>query len=210
MNRLGLFIALEGIDYSGKTTQSKNLRTWLGAELGNRNVRLLAEPTGLPIGQKIRRILSGAEEAPPSPLEFQRLFVLDRAQDIHCFIRPGLEKGHIEIRDRYALSTIAYGMLNGTYEEYSRLHYDVIGPGMCWPNITFLIDVPAEVALERIDSGGISPQFFEKKEKLQRVRNNYLTLANRRWYGAIRVIDGTCPQSEVFKEIKSHIIPYLS
>jgi len=209
MNRPGLFIAFEGIDYSGKTTQATNLRTWLGKELGSRRVRLMAEPIELAIDQKIRKILCGAEEAPPSFFEFQRLFVLDRAYDVHWFIRPGLEKGYVEIRDRYALSTIAYGMLSGTDEEYFRLHYDVVGPGMCWPNITFLIDIPVEVAFGRMDLMGVSPEFFEKKENLQRVRENYLILANQHQYGTIRVIDGTRHQSEIFEEIKSELGIYL-
>jgi len=208
MHRLGLFIALEGIDRCGKGTQRPGVTQWF-QELGYK-VDFDAEPTlSNPVGKKIHEILAHQESA-PAPLEFQRLFVLDRAQDVICCILPTLVRGDIVLRERYALSTIAYGMLDEPMQKLFDLHYDVIGKWMLWPDLTILLDIPPETAMERLAVSGSVPQFFEKTEKLRKMRENYLQLAQQthaagQLLGEIKIINGEQPKEKVSADIQEAI-----
>lgn len=199
------FAAFEGIDYSGKNTHLRLLENWL-IEKGF-SVDVGSEPVeSTPIGKQIRVILEHKIPA-PAPYELQRLFVIDRAQDIVCFIKPALEKGSIVLRERYALSTLAYGMLSKyPVEDYIQLHNKVIGQFMLWPDITFVLDISAEEAVRRMEKAKAVPQLFEKKEKLEVIRRNYLTLAERSDLGKVVVIDGEREKEEVFKDVVKSLV----
>ena len=211
---LGLFIAFEGIDHCGKSTQLRKTFSWLDGQ--NRPVVFDAEPTDCnPIGRKIRDILEHREAAPP-PFDFQRLFVLDRAQDIICFIQPALEHGQIVLRDRYALSTIAYGMLDRDVNDLIHLHYDVIGrANMLWPDLTILLDISAKTGIKRQRASQQTAQLFEKEQMLVRVRQHYLELAQPGHevgseMGKITIINGEQTEEKVFADIKETVNESLS
>ncbi len=150
---------------------------------------------------------------PDDSFEFQRMYVLDRAQDIFCFIEPFLQKGpdHVYIIVRYAHSTINYGMLSGKpAEEFIKLHEDIIGPYMIWPDITIFIDISAEEAIRRMTVDGEVPQFFEKEDKLKKIRQNYLQLAQHpKFKDSIVVVNGEQSEDEVFEDIKKILLPKL-
>lgn len=202
-------IAFDTIDGGGKFTQLHKLRVALEKwrpELPG--VGFSSEPndTSSPTGQFIRSILT--KKVPPTE-EFrsQRLFVLDRAQDIFCYIEPAIRSGRFYLIERYAYSTIAYGMLSGLpAEHFIQLHYDIVGPRMLWPDLTIILDLPVDVALERvqkraIESGITADQFFEKKDMLEKVRANYFELSQRSDIGASCVIDARGTPDEVHKKV---------
>jgi dTMP kinase len=211
MNRRGLFLALEGIDKAGKETQRKNLVDWL-PQFG-RIVNQGSEPNDVysPFGIEARSCLDGVRPKPLDDDEFQRLFVLDRAFDIFDQIRPALDRGEIVVFERYALSTIAYGMLSGLGpERYIDLHTRIIGDFMIWPDITVILDIPAELAMERLEKDKKKAQHFEKLSLLTAVRQNYLSLTTRKSVSRTTVVvDATGSRSEVFDLIAAAIEPTL-
>jgi len=102
----GVFITLEGLDGSGKTTQSKRLAAWL-ARRGQEPV-VLRQPGGTPTGDRIREILLDSRSTPLNPMTEMALMFADRAQAIAEIIRPALDAGKIVVCDRFTDSTEAY------------------------------------------------------------------------------------------------------
>lgn len=186
----GRFIVFEGIDGAGLSTQALLLEKTL--RKNGYEVVLTKEPTAGLIGGLIRACLKN--EWKTSPLTLQLLFAGDRAHHLEYEIIPALERGKIVVCDRYYLSTIAYGMLN-----LEREWLEAINSKFLKPDITFLLDIPVEVSLERIKASRFGVELFEKKQELERVRENYLKLIGscERAY----IIDGTKPIEDVHREV---------
>ena len=149
-----MFIALEGIDGSGKSTQIDFIVHWLETHgVVSKNIFATREPTHAgEFGIKIRKILSGEAAMPVSPLEFQGFYVYDRKEHLKNVIMPHLQgENTIVICDRYFLSTFAYGRAGGVAHEYLiALHEKILGVGWVMPDITLLIDVNAKTAMTRL------------------------------------------------------------
>ena len=204
----GVLVAFEGIDGAGKYTQLLKVMGWIESELG-RIVSWSSEPNdqSSPIGKHIRAILRHEIRRPDDPVELQRRYVIDRAQDIFCFIAPVLKAGGIYLIERYALSTIAYGMLSGKPPEvFINLHREVVGPGMVWPDLTVLLDVSVETATKRRLQARSELELFEKRESLERVRQSYLRLVHHPFFTErVVVVDGEGSPEEVFERVKKTI-----
>lgn len=209
-----MFIALEGIDGSGKSSQAKFIVQWLTEHgFGEKNeIVLTYEPTRTGYGAQLREVLEG-KAVFPGPLAFQELYVRDRKEHLETLILPHLEKCDIVISDRYFLSTLAYGMAGGvSFDELMDLHKAVIGERFIMPDVTFLIDVSPRVAQERIQkrNKGAPLEHFEKKEEFLRgVAQNYRELAQK--FSNIHVVNGERSQKEVSAEIDTILSyhPYL-
>ena len=190
----GLFIAIEGIDGSGKSTAFK----MLGEHLSNAGIHpllLTHEPTTGAIGKEIYDRLLGRREM-LSPLELQRLYVRDRYAHVQDLIAPVLARGGVVLADRYWLSTLAHGMLDMNIEELYSLHAEIFAEPLLIPHLTFLLDLPEDVAFQRLQSHGKQLDHFEKQSKLTSLRKNYLFVAAdvpKRGYGAIEIIDTSVP-----------------
>lgn len=195
----GKFIAFEGIDCSGKTTQAKMLKKYLD-ELGHPTI-WTCEPYK---NESLR------ERKDLSPLGRQAAFVNDRRQHLIELIIPALASEKNVIADRFMLSGIGYGMSEGLDQKLLlELHEQIIGRNFIIPDITFLIDVPVDVAMkrlvEKLKVTGQEPHYYERKEALEKVREAYLSIYADRFYKDrgfnIRMIDGNRPKDEIFKEI---------
>ncbi|MQA75719.1 MAG: dTMP kinase [Solirubrobacterales bacterium] len=142
-----MFITLEGIDRSGKTTQAALLAEALGPE-----TMLLREPGGTPAGERIRELLKdpGLELSPGAEL---LLFNAARAQLCGEVIGPALEAGRDVVCDRFIDSTVAYqGVARGLgVEPVERLGALVVGS--CMPDLTVLLRVEPERARDRREDG---------------------------------------------------------
>jgi len=206
------FIAFEGGDKNGKGTQSLITADVLKTAFGN--VVHFSEPNDRDslIGRHIRKVLKHEYPASPIP-DFQRLYVIDRAQDTVSTVLPALARGIPVVAERFALSTIAYGMLQGTAMDYVQMHREVLGPWLRWPDISIILDIPAEVAMERLARERGKPELFEKLELLTRIRSSYLQLADsgRGWAPDMRVVvvDGLGTVAEVAERIALITAPYL-
>jgi dTMP kinase len=202
----GFFIALEGIDGSGKSTLRESLAQWL-KETTDHEVFIGWEPKKAHQGiwaAQIRGALEGKFDAPMDPFEFQRLYVLDRAEDIYFSITPELAKGNFVLYDRYALSTLAYGMLADiSIDRLLKLHDEVIGPAMIMPKINIVLDIDPAVALSRKSAQYDKPEHFEKIESLQKIRAAYHILANDpRFKSSTFVVNANQPLADVQLEIQ--------
>jgi dTMP kinase len=188
-----LFIVFEGIDGSGKSTQCDLLFKYV-VSLGLSAVRL-AEPTDGQWGRRIRAMLREKDMAPAE--EQMRLFILDRQEDAEKNINPALQQNRIIVMDRYYYSNAAYqgaaGMAPKTIiAENRKMKFPE-------PDRIYFVDLPPDRAMERVTvrSGGDN-EIFEEESFLQKVRDNFLSIADERFI----VLDGTGSIDEIFEQIK--------
>ena len=173
----GLFISFEGIDGVGKSTQADLLESWLTEQ--NKNVVRTLEPGGTDVGVEIRKILLH-HKGDLAPRAEAALFAADRAHHVASKIRPALEQGKIVITDRYFDSSVAY---QGAGRDLSRTEVrdlSLWAVGGLLPDLTVLLDLPAEQARARRNTSGTEPDRLEKEktEFFETVRSAYLDLAN--------------------------------
>jgi dTMP kinase len=189
----GLFITLEGVEGSGKTTQAALLADALRAR-GNR-ATVTHEPGGTRAGEAIRAIFLDPAVSLTVAAELM-LVLADRAQHVREKLRPALEAGRVVISDRYSDSTVAYqgygrGFDLKLLDELNRLASD----GMR-PDLTFVLDCPVDIGLERTRArvkGGVRmPDRFEGEqlEFHRRVREGFLSIA-RDEPARVKLIDST-------------------
>lgn len=188
------FIVFEGIDGSGKSTQCSLLYDFIKSE--NIPVKLLAEPTSGEYGQKIRKML---QSETPLPVDEQiRLFIEDRMQDYQLNIKPCMEQGVTVVMDRYFYSNAAYqGSVEILPSDIIRRNID---RGFPEPDRVYYIDIPTDLAMKRITerTGSGKTELFEKRDFLETVRKNFLTMADARFLR----IDGCLGKDEIFTIIK--------
>jgi dTMP kinase len=201
-----MFITLEGIEGSGKTTQSKNIVTFLQSR--GRDCIMTREPGGTAIGKKIRAILLDPENNDLDPLTELLLYEADRAQHISSIVKPRLCAGKTVVCDRFCDATTVYqGFARGLDIGLIQRLHDLVLKGLK-PDITILLDLPPEVGLnrawEQIKSGARTNREirFEKEalEFHERVRAGYLELA-RLEPERFRVVDAARDKDQVQKEI---------
>ncbi|MEK9173437.1 MAG: dTMP kinase [Patescibacteria group bacterium] len=191
----GKFIVFEGPDGSGQTTQAELLKKYL--ENKNYQVVLTKQPTKeSEASKKISDILNHRITATPE--EFQQLFVDDRREHLEKLILPSLKDGKIVISDRYFFSSLAFGSLNCDLEW-------LIGVNKNFPvpDKTLILDVSPEVCVERIISRGLPVQFFETKEKLGKVMENYKKIAPI--FSNVHIINGERSIEAIHQEILEKI-----
>ncbi len=195
----GLFIVFEGPDGSGQTTQAELLVEWF--ERNGKKVKLTKEPTDNLIGGIIRAALRKEWKTDLRTLAL--LFSADRSHHVETEILPLLRKGVNVVSDRYALSTLVYESIEGLDVEWLWQ----LNSKFPKPDITFILDVPAEVCIERIAKTRFGFELFETKERLEKIRQRYLELKNI--FENTYVIDGTRPIQEVHTEIVSIVRKHL-
>ena len=172
----GLFISFEGIDGVGKSTQADLLETWLQAQ-GKTVVRTL-EPGGTEVGIEIRKILLH-HRGDLAPRAEAALFAADRAHHVASKIRPALDRGAIVITDRYFDSSVAYQGAGRELSQTEVRDLSLWAVGGLLPDLTVLLDLPADVARNRRNGSGTEPDRLEseKIEFFERARQAYLDLA---------------------------------
>ena len=190
-----MFIAFEGLDGAGSSTQSRLLAERL--EKNGRAVLLTKEPTSdTPIGKLIREILQHKWSTSPEGL--QLLFSADRAEHLQNTIEPALKNGQVVITDRYLFSTLAYGGMSVETEWLKELN-----KFFPLPDITFLFRLAPEECIKRIAGRGSEFELFEKQEKLEKIAKNYEKIL---WdYKGIQLIDASKTIEEIEEEIWTHV-----
>ena len=197
---MSLFISLEGPDGGGKSTQARLLVDDLKGR--GLNVLLTREPGGTPIGDQIRRTLMDLGNTGMDPRAEILLFSASRAQIVHQVIRPHLESGGVVVCDRFYDSTLAYqGYGHGLDLGALRVITEFATGGLR-PDLTLLLDLPAESGLERRRSGGQWNRLDAYDLAFhQRVRQGYFELAAAEPARWVRV-DATQPAQEVQAAIR--------
>ena len=200
----GLYIAVEGIDGSGKTTQTEELAKYFKRQ--GKSVIMTREPRkeGL-IGDIVQKVLTGKVKMPSVGLQY--LFSTDRVLHHEDVIIPALKSGKVVISDRCFWSAVVYGILDriGSYDPtipnflyisqsiLSMYHQFIV------PDYTFVLDISLKTALERISKKDDIKEIYEDREKLRKVIEGYDWIA-KQFPKEITVVDG---EGEVEKVTKS-------
>lgn len=173
---MSFFVSIEGPDGSGKTTQARLLADHL-REAGH-DVQLAREPGGTAIGDQIRQVLFALENKGMSPETEFLLFSASRAQLVREVLRPHLARGGLVVCDRFADSSLAYqGYGHGLDLEMVRA-VTRLATGGLKPDLTALLDLPAERGLARRRDGGRWNRLDDYDLAFhQRVRQAFLELA---------------------------------
>jgi dTMP kinase len=188
----GKLIVFEGLDASGKSTQARLLARRL-SEAGV-DVVSTREPGGTPIAESVRTVLLEKRHQELLPFSELLLFMVSRTQNTHEVILPALRAGRTVVASRYRLSSMAY-------QGYGRgLDLDMIGQlneaatSGTLPDLTFLIDVPAEYTMRRKADRGDRIE-IESIEFHHRVRQGFLELT--RGDPTVHILDGTRSVKEI-------------
>jgi dTMP kinase len=196
----GTFIAFEGGEGTGKSTQSQLLAKWLEQE--GETVVLSREPGGTELGKDLRKILLGHETGVISPRAEALLYAADRAHHVFSVIRPGLDCGDVVITDRYFDSSAAYQGAGRVLNPSEVARISRWATESLYPTLTILIDVPAEIGLGRLQSRDRLEA--EPTEFHERVRQEFLQIAMMDPERYL-VVDGTQTVEEIHKEIIARV-----
>lgn len=202
----GLFVSLEGIDGSGKSTQGRRLADALRAS--GHKVTLTREPGGSPGAEEIRRLVLEGPVDRWSPETEILLFTAARRDHLEKTIRPALARGEIVITDRFADSTrIFQGITRGDLTDMvDRLHKLMIG---IEPDLTLLFDLDPAVGLSRANArAGAELRFEDMGLAFQeKARAGFLALAARN--DRFRVIDAAGAADAVADRVLAVLTPHL-
>ena len=192
----GLFVTLEGIDRSGKSTQAALLCRALGP------VALpVREPGGTAVGERIRSLLKDPALSVGSEAE-ALLFAAARAELVREVIRPGLEDGRVVVCDRYLDSSLAYqGAVRGLGVEAVREANELATRGLL-PDLTLLLALPAQVAATRSGRGDrFEDEGLSFQERVQAAYEELAASAPARW----RRIDASRPPAQVHDDVMREV-----
>ena len=200
-----MFIVLEGIDGAGKSTQIDALIQWF--QRRDRDVVTCSDPGTTALGTQLRQLLLGDHQIPIAPRSELMLFMAARAQLVSEVIAPALAADRVVICDRFLLSSVVYQGYLGSIppEEIWELGRLVVGSTV--PDVTFVLDLPAEVAATRRSN---APDRIEARglDYLENVRQCFLREA-RQHPDSIHVVDATRAAEQVseamVRGLQSHL-----
>ena len=191
-----MFIAFEGVDGAGKSTQVRLLGEHL--ERGGREVVICREPGGTGLGEELRRILLDPGSGDLQPEVEVLLFMAARAQLCNKVIRPELESGKVVISDRFLWSSVVYqGVVGGLGVEEVLSIGRVATRGLL-PDLTFLVDLDPAASHSGLDDG----DRMESRgiEFQRRVRQGCLTLAEE-FQDKFVLVDGSASIEQVHQQV---------
>ncbi len=197
----GVFITLEGIEGVGKSTQARFIVEHL--EASGVDVDATREPGGTPLAESIRRIVLDPDGEPVPPRCELLLMFASRSAHVANRIRPALDRGTWVVCDRFTDATLAYqGAGRGMPTDDIRQLATWVHP-RTWPDITFLLDAPVEVAIERQQARGGADRFErERAAFFERVRQGYRDIAAAE-PERVRIVDASGDVERVRQEIRA-------
>ena len=209
----GLFITLEGIDGTGKSTQLR----LLARHLKKRGfaVRVTREPGGTKVGERIRKILLASTTTQLAPLAELALMYAARAQHLQEVIRPALARGEIVVSDRYNDASLAYQGYGRELGVGTVRAFDRIICARTQPHLTIVLDLPPRLSLERAQGRESMRKSKQERFELQglrfheRVREGYLAIA-RRQPRRVKLVRANRPVAEVQAEIRELVDALLA
>ncbi len=208
---IGRFITFEGGEGSGKSTQAGILANRLAR--AGRPVFLTREPGGSPAAEKIREVLLSGQVAQFGPLAEAVMFAVARGDHVDTVIKDALQEGKWVVCDRFYDSTRAYqgataGVPRGLINALERLTVGALSP-----DITFILDIPADEGLARAHARGegAEPDHFEGQELMmhERVRRAFLDVAEEEPNRCI-VVDASQPEAMVAEDVWEAVLHRLN
>lgn len=206
----GLFITLEGIEGSGKSTQISHLAKVL-SKAGYR-VLQTREPGGTSTAEAIRHILLTASSQEPVTPQTEALLVFAaRCQHVTHLIKPAVQNGDIVLCDRFSDSTLAYqGFARGLDLQWLR-ETNAVATGGLAPDLTLLLDLPVSVGLarRRADRGQQNRLDRETAHFHRKVRRGFLALAAEE-PSRIKTVNANRPAHEIRDELAEIVIGWMA
>ena len=203
-NQPGHFIVLDGPEGAGKSTQVCELAEALG--LQGHEVVMTVEPGGTPVGNGIRELFLSGEHEAMTPLTELFLICAARAQHVADVISPAIEAGQIVLCDRFSPSTYAYQAHAGSVEGRTVQRTDTAARQGLDPDLTIILDVPAEVGLARRLAASEADRMEAKGiEFHERVRQGYLRYVEVAPETCV-VVDGQASEDDVHEQILGHVL----
>jgi dTMP kinase len=196
VNKKGIFICIEGLDGSGKTTQAKLLTKKLQK---SHNAVYTAEPSHGKIGTFIRNSYLYGEKRLSSVIE-TLLFAAERIEHVENEVLPALHQGKLVISDRYVYSSLAYQGAAGLSLEW----IEKINEHALRPDLAVFIDVNPKTAIRRLKP---NKSLMENMETQRKVRKIYLKFVEK---GSLTRINGDQPKNEVAQELHAVVMKFLS
>lgn len=201
----GLYIALEGIDAAGKTTQFQKIVEYFQKQ--GKEVVKVHEPTREgPVGELVHKALRGEVEISPKAMQY--LFTADRQVLSEEKIIPSLKEGKVVISDRSFWSSVAYGIADRDGVDYRPGEMLMIALGILstyhqfvLPDFTFYLEISVDTAVKRLEQMDKGKEIYEKKEKLIKIIKGYEWLSTDKFSKEIITINGEKPVEEVTEEI---------
>ena len=196
-----LFITLEGIEGSGKSTNIRVINNYLNDK--NINYINTREPGGSEVGDQLRNILLNTEKKLSNQTELL-LMLADRVNHIETLIQPNLEKGITVISDRFMDSSFAY---QGGGRKLDKKMIDSFSKNLSLPipDLTLLFDVPVEISLSRVKARGELDRFEQEEIDFHnRIRDAYLELAEQN-VNRIQIIDSSQAFKDMLKSVEEKI-----
>jgi len=192
----GIFICIEGLDGSGKTTQAKILVKNLRRR--GFDAVYATEPSRGKVGKLIRSFVLNRERRVPIALE-ALLFAADRIDHVGNEVKPLLKQGKVVVCDRYVYSTLAYQGAAGLDFKW----IEQINRFALKPHLALLIDVPPEVVVKRLKR---KKTVMETKRNQQKVRDVYMKMVQEQ---RLTLVNGDKPIREVAKNILAIVLALL-
>jgi dTMP kinase len=212
LKKHGLFITLEGIDGTGKSTQCRLLIQYLR----ERGYKVVAtrEPGSTHVGEQIRDILLASKTRRLAAIAELLLMYSARAQILEEVIRPALARGEILVSDRFSDASMAYQGFGRKLGAATVKAIDQIICGKTRPDLTLLLDLSPRVALKRAHSREVRRKSKHGRFEVQglsfheRVRRGYLAIATKE-PGRVKLVDANQTVAAVQKEIRRHVDLFL-
>jgi dTMP kinase len=200
----GVFIALEGGEGAGKSTQAERLATWLRGE--GYDVLLTHEPGDTEVGAKLRRIVLDPATGSISDRTEALLYAADKSEHVDSVITPALVDGKVVVTDRYVDSTLAYQGAGRALQDRDVEKIARWATADLRPHLTVLLDLPPQAGLTRFEERdrieGESVEFHE------RVQQAFLRLASAQPEHYL-IVDARLPIEEIASLVRNRVEPLL-
>jgi dTMP kinase len=201
---VGCFIALEGGEGAGKSTQARRLEAWLVAE--GYDVLLTHEPGDTDVGRQLRRIVLDPATGPLSGRTETLLYAADKAEHVEQVVAPALARGAVVVTDRYVDSTIAYQAAGRDLDDAEVEGIARWATRGLQPHLTVVLDLEPQAGLTRFEERDRIEQ--ESLDFHERVRAMFLRLAAARPERYL-VVDARQPVEDIERRIRARVEPLL-
>ena len=199
---MGTFIAFEGIDGAGKSTQIQRCVAWL--ESRGTTVVTCRDPGTTVVGERLRQLVVDGQGIALGPECETLVYMAARAQLVREVIRPSLERGHWVVSDRFLLSNVVYQGYGFGLATQPLWQVGAFATGGCLPDVSIVLDVDPETAAAR-RVGEADRMESRDRAYFLRLREGFLAEAARAPQ-SIKVVDATRSESEVHVAVQQAIL----
>jgi dTMP kinase len=203
----GVFVAFEGGEGAGKSTQTVKLAAWL--RVGGYEAVVTREPGATHLGRRLRELVLNHGDHAPTPRAEALIYAADRAQHVDTVIRPALGRGAVVVTDRYVDSSLAYQGAGRALPADEVAWLSQWATSGLRPDLVVLLDVEPEIGLARVGRRGDSDRLeAESLAFHRRVRQAFLDLADAE-PGRYLIVDASGNQDIIAEQVRARVTALL-